>query len=126
MFVFVLVGIVFLLKNKKTDKYKGDCVNYQEKQFFKKPIPIEWTAKFGGCLVSCWGAYFTRIPEDVQYPMFSGYVPDNGDPIPEIYRNRKQTLKIYGRWTDVSDSYGSIFDRKCVPTVEIEKIEILN
>lgn len=115
------------IKNKKADKYKGDCVNYQEKEFFKKPISIVWTAKFdGNCLSSCWGAAFTRVPEDPKYPRFSGYVPDEGERIADKYLKEGQILKIYGLWTDVSDSYGSVFDNKCVPTVEIEKMEIVN
>ena len=34
-----------LIKNKRVDKYKGDCINYQEKQFFKKPVPIYLDSK---------------------------------------------------------------------------------
>ena len=114
------------IKNKRVDKYKGDCINYQEKQFFKKPVPIIWTAKFDGCLAGCWGAAFTKIPEDPQYPRFLGYVPDEGERIADEFMKEGQILKIYGKWTDVSDSYGSVFDNKCVPTVDIEKIEIVN
>ena len=113
------------MKNKSINNYEGDCINYQDKEVFKKPISIEWTAKFDGCLSSCWGAYFTRVPEDPKYPRFSGYVPDDGERISDEFMKEGQLLKIYGNWTDVSDSYGSIFDNKCVPTIEIEKIEIL-
>jgi hypothetical protein len=124
--VIGLVGSMFLLmKNKNINKYKGDCVNYQDKQFFKRPIPIVWTARFGGCLRSCWGAYFTRVSEDDKYPQFSGYVPDDGDRIADEFMKEGQILKIYGKWTDVSNSYGFIFDNKCVPTVVITKIEII-
>jgi len=115
----------FIQKSIATEKYSDDCINYEDKEFFDNPIPIEWTARFDGCLSSCWGAYFTRFPEDSKYPKFSGYVPDDGERISDKFTKEGQLLKIYGNWTDVSDSYGSIFDNKCVPTVEIEKIELL-
>ncbi|MFH1792673.1 MAG: hypothetical protein ABH819_03480 [Patescibacteria group bacterium] len=113
-----------LTKTISSNKYKGDCINYQDKQFFKEPIPVEWIAKFDTCLSSCWGGAFTRVPEDSKYPRFSGYVPDDGEKISDIYLEEGQTLKITGLWTDVSDSYASVFDNLCVPTIEIQKIEI--
>lgn len=121
----LIVILFFFVKNTNNDTYKDDCVNYQDKQFFWIPIPVVWTAKFGGCLVGCWGASFVRVPEDNKYPLFSGYVPDEGERIAEKYQKKDQILKIYGKWTDVSDSYGSVFNRMCVPTVKIDKIDIV-
>ena len=123
--VSVLVSIYFIRKNKE-NQYVGDCINYKEKQFFNKPIPVEWTAKFDGCLASCWGGTFTRVPENSKYPRFSGYVPSDGEKIADEYLKEDKMLKITGLWTDVSDSYGSVFDNKCVPTVIIQKIDMVN
>ena len=109
----------------KLATYK-DCDNDYEIQKFDPPIPVVWTAKFTGCLSSCWGAAFTREPVDEKYPRFSGYVPDEGERIADKFMKKGQILKIHGMWTDVSDSYGSVFNNKCVPTVEIEKIEIVD
>lgn len=126
IFIIGLVGTLFIyLKNKNTEKYKGDCINYQEKQFFKKPVPVVWEARFGGCLAGCWGAAFTRVTSDPKYPRFSGYVSENGEPIAEKFRKEGQILKIYGKWKEISDSYGSVFNRMCVPVIDIEKIEIV-
>lgn len=123
--IFASWYLLAFIKNMLANRYEGDCTNYQEKQFFKKPIPVAWEAKFDTCLSGCWGAVFTRVPENSQYPRFSGYVPDKGEKLAEKYLRDDQILKIYGLWTDVSDSYGSVFDNRCVPTVEIERVEIL-
>ena len=126
--IFIIGSIstlIFYVSNKKTQELTKECDNYKEIQHFKKPIPVVWTAKFDGCLVSCWGGAFTRIPSDPQYPRFSGYVPDSGNKIADEFMKKGLVLKIYGEWTDVSGSYGSVFNNKCVPTVEIEKIEIV-
>lgn len=113
------------IKNKEAQELISDCINHQDKQFFKEPIQIVWTAKFDGCLVSCWGASFTRVPEDSKYPRFAGYMPESGERIADEYMKDGQTLKIYGKMTDISGSYGSVFGNRCVPTVEIEKIEVV-
>lgn len=114
------------------------CDNYKEIQEFKNPIPIVWTAKFTGCLVSCWGAHFTRLPEEIKYkyPRFAGYYPDaagkyhwekGGSQIPEKFREDGAVLKIYGKWTDIGEDHPrTVFGNKCVPTVNIERIEIIN
>lgn len=116
----------FKLTNTTTEKYQvEECDNYTEITKFKEPIPVVWDAKFTGCLSGCWGAAFTRVPNDSKYPRFSGYVPDSGNRIADEFMKEGQILKIYGKWIDVSDSYGSVFDNKCVPTVDIEKIEIV-
>jgi hypothetical protein len=128
MIFLAIVGILSLFYVQKEDSLKEsikECDNYNEIQQFNKPIPVVWTAKFDGCLASCWGAAFTKVPEDFQYSRFSGYVPDEGEKISDEYMKEGQILKIYGKWTDVSASYASVFNNKCVPTVEIEKIEIL-
>lgn len=52
------------------------CDNNMDIQKFEKPIPIVWTAKLDGCLMSCYGASFTRVPSDEKYPRFAGYYPD--------------------------------------------------
>lgn len=130
----VLLGFatifLYFLWNKRVKEDSTDvanCINYQDAEQFEEPIPIIWTAKFdGNCLSSCWGASFTKVPEDSKYPRFSGYVSDDGERIADEYLKEDQILKIYGNWVDVSDSYGSVFDNKCVPTVEIEKIEIVS
>jgi len=126
VFISGLVGVSFsLIKNTRLQKLAKECDNYKEIQHFNKPISVVWEARFDGCLVSCWGASFTRIPSDPQYPRFSGYVRDSGDKIADEFMKEGQTLKIYGKWTDISASYASVFGNKCVPTVEIEKIEIV-
>lgn len=101
------------------------CDNYQDIEQFEKPIPVTWTAKFDGCLVGCWGAAFTRIPTDSKYPRFSAYVPDDGEKIDDKFLKENQTLKISGKFTGIDADHVSVFDRKCVPTIEIEKIEII-
>ena len=133
LIIFVLFPLYLINVNKskevdkKNDENIANCDNYQDAQQFESPVPIVWTAKFdGNCLSSCWGASFTKVPEDSKYPRFSGYVSDDGERIADEYLKEDQILKIYGNWVDVSDSYGSVFDNKCVPTVEIEKIEIVS
>lgn len=116
------------------------CENYKEIQDFKEPISIIWEAKLTGCLVSCYGAHFTRIPEteNYKYPRFSAYYPDefgkykwenngnSGSQIPEKFLKNGLNLRIYGRWMSVGyDHPYTVFEGKCVPFVEIDKIEIM-
>jgi len=132
--LFILLGFLLFKKvqkpaetprlNNEQKVTENPCKNYEDYQIFDEPIPIEWTARFDGCLAGCWGASFSRDPIDEKFPRFSGYVPDEGKPIAEKYRQQDQILKITGLWTDVTDGYSSVFDNMCTPTVEIEKIEI--
>ena len=46
------------------------CYNENEVEDFKEPVPIVWTARIDGCLVSCWGLSFTRVPGNKKYPRF--------------------------------------------------------
>ncbi len=102
----------------------SECSNYAEITKFEQPESIVWDAKFDGCLVSCWGAAFTRVPANPKYPRFSAYVPDEGEKIDDKFLQENQTLRISGKFTGVdSDHVSTVFDGKCVPTVEIEKIE---
>ncbi|MBI2068825.1 MAG: hypothetical protein HYT67_01840 [Candidatus Yanofskybacteria bacterium] len=97
------------------------CDNFNEVEDFEKPIPVVWTAKMDGCLVSCEGASFTRVPEDEKYPRFAGYYP--GGLGPWLYKN---VLKISGDWIGVdADHPYTVFDNKCVPVIQINKMEIL-
>lgn len=116
------------------------CDNYEEIQDFEEPIPVIWEAKFTGCLVSCYGAHFSRIPEteNYKYPRFAGYYPDefgkynwenggnSGKQIPEKFLEDGLILKIYGKWIMIeADHPYTVFENKCVPILEIEKIEIV-
>jgi hypothetical protein len=118
-----------------------ECDNYKDIQEFERPVPIIWTAKFDSCLVSCYGASFTRVPSDAKYPRFAGYYPDvsgkydwdvasNGDrggsQIPDKFLKDGLILKIYGNRTGIdADHPRTVFENKCVPMVEIEKIEVM-
>lgn len=113
------------------------CDNESEVETFKEPVPIVWTAKLTGCLVSCFGAHFTRLPEGAgyKYPRFAGYYPDlsgrydwdgGGLQIPDKFLKDGITLKVYGNWTSIdADHPNTVFEGKCVPIVEINKIEIV-
>lgn len=102
-----------------------ECDNYEEIAQFEKPIPVVWETKFSGCMDSCWGAAFTRVPVDPKHPMFAGYVPDEGKRIPEKYLKEDLLLRISGKWTGVDADHVFMFNRRCVPSVDIEKIEIV-
>lgn len=99
------------------------CDNHDEAEEFEKPVPIVWTAKMDGCLVSCEGASFTRVPEDKKYPRFAGYYPAGLQA--ELEQNDR-ILKIYGDWIGIgADHPFTVFDNKCVPVVNINKIEVI-
>lgn len=101
----------------------NQCENYQEIKKFEKPIPIVWTAKLDGCLVSCEGVSFTKTSEDEKYPRFAGYYED-GKTIPNEFLEKGLILNVYGKWTGIDyDHPKTVFDNKCVPIVDIEKIE---
>lgn len=99
------------------------CDNHDEAEDFENPVPVVWTAKLDGCLVSCEGASFTRIPEDKKYPRFAGYYP--GGLQAELGASGR-ILKIYGDWVGIgADHPFTVFDNKCVPVVNINNIELI-
>ena len=124
-----------------TDTDEHECDNYKDIQNFEKPVPIIWIAKLDGCLMSCYGASFTRVPSGIKYPRFAGYYPDKsgkynwdvtdsgdyaGSQIPDKFLKENLLLKIYGKWTGIdADHPFTVFENKCVPFVEIEKIEAI-
>ena len=148
LLLVTLVSVFAFLKNKPREIKENTtdiedaqetqeawCDNKNEAQDFEKPIPIEWTARFGGCLVSCQGASFTKTIDDGKYPRFAGYYPDTKgnyfsdeyNPIPEKYRNKELVLKVSGDWTGIEDDHPqTVFEGKCVPIVNIKQIEIVN
>ena len=148
LLLVTLVSVFAFLKNKPREIKENTtdiedaqetqeawCDNKNEAQDFEKPIPIEWTAHFDGCLVSCQGASFTKTIDDGKYPRFAGYYPDTKgnyfsdeyNPIPEKYRNKELVLKVSGDWTGIEDDHPqTVFEGKCVPIVNIKQIEIVN
>ncbi len=104
-----------------------DCENFSEAKTFDKPIPVEWTAKLDGCLISCLGASFTKVSPDDKYTHFAAYYRGNADAIADEFLEDGLTLKVTGMWTGIgSDHPRSVFENQCVPSVDIEKIEIVN
>ena len=110
------------------------CSNSDEASNFYEQIPIVWTAKMDGCLVSCQGASFTKVPTDDKYPRFAGYYPDiegnyyadNFNPIPDKFQKTGLTLKITGLWVSISDDHSqTVFQGKCIPIINIKQIEIV-
>ncbi len=111
-------------KNSNSDPRSELCDNYEDLEVFENPIPIVWTAEFTGCLQSCEGAHFNRLPKDAEYeyPRFSAYMREGI--LPEIFREEGLILKIYGEWAMVdADHPFSVFGDKCVPIIDIDKIE---
>jgi hypothetical protein len=126
-----------LNENPNPDSVSQLCDNYEDLEVFEEPIPIVWEARLDGCLVSCMGASFTRMPESDQYQhsRFSGNYKDNWDDngeytgehiIEEEFRKDNITLRIYGDWIGVDYAYvDTVFGGKCVPDIDIDKIEIV-
>lgn len=102
------------------------CDNYEEAGTFETPTPIVWTATLDHLLGLPWGATFDRIETDVKYPRFVGWVSDKGPEINIKFLQKGLWLKITGNWKGINEGYVSTDKRKCVPIVDIEKIEILN
>lgn len=141
------VGILIFLKNKPSDikenttnieriqkNQEAWCDNQNEVQDFEKPIPVVWTARLDGCLVSCQGASFTKTVDDGKYSRFAGYYPDTKgnyysdefNPIPEKFQIKGLVLKITGDWIGIQEDHPqTVFDGKCVPIVNIKEIEIV-
>lgn len=132
---FLVSEIVFIAHNF-FDKQSADiaetvltqipeplCDNYEEIEEFEKPVPIVWTAKVDGCLMSCEGASFTRVPEDKKYPRFAGYYP--GGLQSEFWQDNS-VLKISGDWISINaDHPFTVFDNKCVPIIHIKTIRVM-
>ena len=129
-------------KNEQLDTAMPEeklCDNEDEITTFAKPVSVEWTAKLSGCLASCYGASFTRITKDAEYPKFAGYFADEsgkfdwdvdsdgnrgGRQIAEEFLEEGLVFKISGKWIGIeADHASTVFKNKCVPIVEVEKIE---
>lgn len=99
------------------------CDNHDEAEDFEKPIPVVWIAIMDGCLASCEGASFTRVPGDEKYPRFAGYYASGS--YADIGQS-EDTLKIYGDWVGIgADHASTVFDNKCVPIININKVEVV-
>lgn len=48
-----------------------------------------------------------------------------GERIDDKFLKENQTLRISGKFTGIDSDHVGLFDGKCVPTVEIEKIEAI-
>ena len=116
------------------EDYEAWCDNSDEVKTFEKPIPIIWFARMNGCLESCQGASFTKVDQNEEYPRFAGYYPDtNGEyfteewnPIPEKFQEKGLILRIEGDWLGIEEDHPqTVFGGKCVPIVNIRKIEII-
>ncbi|MEX2090597.1 MAG: hypothetical protein WD989_00485 [Candidatus Paceibacterota bacterium] len=100
------------------------CENQDEIETFEEAISVVWTAKMDGCLVSCEGASFTRVPENDKYPRFVGY---SAELLQDDIWQDGDIVKIFGDWVGIgSDHPVTVFNNKCVPIVNINKIELLN
>lgn len=120
-----LAKAVPIYSSTPTITEKPECDNYKDVQKFEKPVPMIWTAKLDGCLVGCLGASFTKVPEDKKYPRFAGYYFDDKS-IPDKFLQNGLILKIYGEWIGIDyDHSRTVFENKCVPIVDIEKIEVI-
>jgi hypothetical protein len=129
---FLALGIIFVANNYLVQETASIteaimtpepmCENYAEIADFEKPIPVVWTAMLDGCLVSCEGASFTRVPRDEKHPRFAGYYPGGAQ---ADLRHAGHTLKITGNWVGIgADHFVTVFDNKCVPIVHINKVEM--
>ena len=104
------------------------CTNSQEVKIFTVAIPVVWEAILDVCLSGCGGGSFTKLnsSKNEKHPRFVGYLKD-GKTIPENLLAKGIKLKISGKWISVEDDHSrTVFNNKCVPIVEIEKIEIEN
>ena len=131
--IFVaFIGILILDKDRVNEEntINSLCTNSDEVKTFSEPVPVVWEARFNSCLVSCYGASFTRISDETK---FAGYYPDNsgkyaykadaGSQIPNEFTSG-ETIKIYGDWIGIEEDHSkTVFDSKCVPIVNIKKIE---
>ena len=121
----------FSEKNEQGNRDKTlepTCLNSLEIETFKTPKHVEWEAILDGCISSCGGGSFTKLnsSKNEKHPRFVGYLKD-GKTIPENLLAKGIKLKISGKWISVEDDHSrTVFNNKCVPIVEIEKIEIEN
>lgn len=151
-FSFILIGLLFFITgctpvppkmdgtnttSLNSDSNNYDCINQQEKESFTEPIPIIWLARMDGCLSSCFGGSFTKESSTDQHLRFAGYYPDtsgkyywdgegHGAQIPSEFQKDQPLLRIYGDWLGIEDDHPhTVFEDKCVPMIEIKKIELV-
>lgn len=125
---FLLIIVSFLvLKPGINNEDSGEvCINHKEIKKFDKPVDIVWITKIDGCLVGCSGASFTKDSGGDVYARFAGYYSEQGKVISEDLLKEGTKVKVYGKWTGIGDDYSkSVFENKCVPIVQIEKLEIV-
>ena len=90
------------------------------------PIPVTWDVQFGECLVGdCSGATFTKKASDEafgEFPDFIGYYD-----VGEMYDFKKgEDVRLHGKLREIyTDKDALSIQNRCVPIVQIQKIESL-
>lgn len=108
------------------DDWFENCCNNCEKTF-DKPIDVVWTGNVFAYMSSGANLAIERVPENKEYPLFSACcidtVKENGDWIipPETWITGK--VKVTGKWLGITCTYVNTIFGRCVPDVDIEKIE---
>jgi len=106
------------------------CENADEIVVFEKPIPIVWESKFSGCVESCYGGTFDVTAGNEKYPAFLGYPVNDEEMLRKMLDaesiQRDTILKVTGKLTAIDPAYANtLFGGKCVPNVDIERIDVL-
>lgn len=104
-----------------------ECRNEEQMTVFAQPKKVVWTGRVIGLMVSGWGIALQKEPLEVgEIPYFAAYVEDDGPPIANEILHTDKLVRVEGLWVDTSGQYGSIFNQYCVPTINIESIELVN
>jgi len=92
---------------------------YSEEVTFDKPIDVTWEGKIIAIFHSGTDYGIEINPKDKDYPFFYAYTGDKANVATE------GNLRITGKWTGITCAYQNTIFGRCVPDVEVEKIERL-
>ncbi len=103
------------------EDYGVDCAC---EKTFEKPIDIVWTGKVFAYMMSGEAFGVERTLKNEEYPVFfacciEGRWEDDKWIIDDI----DGKVRVAGKWTGITCAYGNTIFGRCVPNVEIEKIE---
>lgn len=116
------------IKEQKQAVEKDYYVDCSCEETFEEPIDVVWAGDIFAYMSGGEQLAIKRVPKDKEYPLFAACcintVKENGKWLipPEKWITGR--VKIIGKWTGITCMYANtFFNSKCVPYVEIERIE---
>ncbi len=113
-------------QNNKLIEIEDDGFGCGCEETFEKPIDVVWTGNVFAFMQSGEAFGIERTPKNEQYPVFFACcIEGKMENDKWIIDHIRGKVKITGKWTGITCAYKNTIFGRCVPDVDIEKIEEL-